>query len=80
VGYFIGELDAIARQPKARYMLGFMFDANHCSTKVFELNMKSEDMDLQQRFKIKGRIADFGLNRIVITNDSHIYMMSIETE
>ena len=30
VGYFIGELDAIARQPKSRYMLGFMFDANRC--------------------------------------------------
>lgn len=57
-------------------MLGFVFDANHNNTKVFELNMKSEDQnELQLKFKIKGRISQmFGTNRIVITSDSHLYI------
>lgn len=69
-------MDAIARQPRSRYMLGFVFDANHNNTKVFELNMKSEDQnELQLKFKIKGRISQmFGTNRIVITSDSHLYI------
>lgn len=46
VGYFFGELCAIARIPESEFIFGFIYDLEHQNTKVYSLDMESENGDL----------------------------------
>lgn len=73
IGYFFGELCAILRISDDNILYGFIYDLEHQNTKVFALDMSSENGDLQLKCKIKGRINDQGLNKVA-AYDNYLFV------
>lgn len=88
VGNFSGNLTAIYRIKKSRYLFGFVIDADMRGTNVYRLDLLDEGnfmpIDLfksgtkqavDMKIKLIGLVTNFGIGRIV-NNDNMLHVVS----